>query len=312
MRTGSLVPLAGQIRPRQGLAFLVDWKGTRAILRSLPAPAGGVSPENLATDTRWLHAFLTRLTALGFPAPRPLPAFAGQSSATAYDAAWEIVSYLPGAAVGWSARPPLEEIGALLACYHATVRQIAVPEQRPTALPLGAVPAVLLSARLDALGIDAGEAGAIRQLASRLDAELADTAALVGDRVVIHGDFTNDNVIASGRPLRATGVIDFALAHAEDPIADLGYALWRSGRPHEHADYLDLNRVRRYVRGYAGAAALPSDRAAAIPVYLMGRGLQMIAKRVRAGRPETGMLAQVQWLSAHRGAIADVVQAAVR
>jgi hypothetical protein len=42
---------------------------------------------------------------------------------------------------------------------------------------------------------------------------------------------------------------------------------------------------------------------------LGGRGLQMIAKRVRAGRAETGMLAQVQWTSAN--AIGDALAAAV-
>lgn len=52
---------------------------------------------------------------------------------------------------------------------------------------------------------------------------------------MIHGDFTNDNVIASGNLPAATGVIDFALAHIENPLAGIGYALWRSGRPAEHA-----------------------------------------------------------------------------
>jgi aminoglycoside phosphotransferase (APT) family kinase protein len=83
------------------------------------------------------------------------------------------------------------------------------------------------------------------------------------ERVVIHGDFTNDNVIASGAPLRATGVVDFVLAHLENPLADIGYALWRSG--YEHANYLDLNRVRRYLRGYTSAAPLPPNQARLIP-----------------------------------------------
>jgi hypothetical protein len=37
----------------------------------------------------------------------------------------------------------------------------------------------------------------------------------------------------------------------------------------------------------------------------------MIAKRVRAGRNDTAMLAQVQWLSANAGAVADTLAAAV-
>jgi len=37
----------------------------------------------------------------------------------------------------------------------------------------------------------------------------------------------------------------------------------------------------------------------------------MIAKRVRAGRAETGMLAQVQWLSANASTVGDAVAAAL-
>jgi len=129
--------------------------------------------------------------------------------------------------------------------------------------------------------------------------------------MVIHDDFTNDNVTASGEPPRATGVIDFALAHVEVPTADIGYALWRSGRPHEYADHLDLSRVRRYMRGYATVATVSAADASIIPVYLTGRGLQMIAKRVRAGRPDIAMLAQVQWLSANAPVIGDVLTAAL-
>jgi aminoglycoside phosphotransferase (APT) family kinase protein len=129
--------------------------------------------------------------------------------------------------------------------------------------------------------------------------------------VVIHGDFTNDNVIAAGAPVGVVGVIDFALAHAETPLADIGYGLWRSGRPRPEAGRLDLQRVRRFVRGYCGTARLSADEARAVTVYLHGRGLQMIAKRVGAGRAETGMLAQVQWTSEHAEAVGDALAAAV-
>jgi Ser/Thr protein kinase RdoA (MazF antagonist) len=112
-------------------------------------------------------------------------------------------------------------------------------------------------------------------------------------------------------PPRPAGVIDFALAHAETPLADIGYCLWRSGRPHEEADHLDLLRVRRFLRGYASAAPISADEARVIPVYLRGRGLQMIAKRVRAGRVDTRPLAEVRWLTAHSGAVKDALAAAV-
>jgi hypothetical protein len=67
----------------------------------------------------------------------------------------------------WSPRPPTDEIGALLARYHATAEQIRMPGQRPSALPPAEAPAVLLSA-LDSAGIDAHHSAVIRQHAQRL------------------------------------------------------------------------------------------------------------------------------------------------
>jgi Ser/Thr protein kinase RdoA (MazF antagonist) len=184
-----------------------------------------------------------------------------------------------------------------------------VTSQRPDALPLADVPTVLLSRKLDVVPLK--ERAVIRQLAAQLACDLDGTGHLRRERVVIHGDFTNDNVIADGTPPRATGVIDFANAHVETPLADVGYGLWRSGRPHERADDLDFSRARRFLHGYASIVPLSADQASVIPVYLRGRGLQMIAKRVRAGRNETGMLAQVQWLCANAAAAADALAAAV-
>jgi hypothetical protein len=109
----------------------------------------------------------------------------------------------------------------------------------------------------------------------------------------------------------ATGVIDFAGAHAERPPADIGYGLWRSGRPRQEADHLDPARIARFLRGYATVVPVSADEARAIPVYIRGRGLQMIAKRVQAGRAEAGMMAQVRWLGANTAAVGEVLAAAV-
>jgi Ser/Thr protein kinase RdoA (MazF antagonist) len=306
LHEAGLVVLPGTIRPREGRAWLVDWQGTRAVLRQ----TAGLLPGTTA-DVAWLHAFLARLADLGFCSPRPLPCFRGRSWAMADGMLWEVVSFRPGRAVGWAARPTMEEIGALLARYHATVRRMAPTVQRPGALPLADVVPILLSRQLDAVHLGAERAAAIRRQAERLARDLDTIGHLTGERVVIHGDFTNDNVIAVGTPPRATGVIDFALAHAETPLADIGYGLWRSGRPHEYADHLDLGRIARFLRGYATVVPVSADEARVIPVYLRGRGLQMIAKRIRAGRAETGMLAQVEWLDTNAATVADELAAAL-
>lgn len=49
----------------------------------------------------------------------------------------------------------------------------------------------------------------------------------------------------------------------------------------------------------------PADAAGALPVFLDGRGLQMLAKRVLAGQPGTGLLPQVRWTAANAATIAQ-------
>lgn len=312
LHDADLVVLHGQIRPREDRAWLVDWQGTRGVLRQLAVLPHGATASRLVAGVAWLHSFLGRLAEAGFPSPCPLPCFEGGSWALADGMLWEITSFLPGRAAGWEDEPSVEEIGALLARYHATVRRIKVASQRPGALPLADVPSILLSPQLNKIRLGQDLTAIIRAQAELLAHNLDDIGHLTGERVVIHGDFTTDNVIADGTPPRATGVIDFALAHSETPLADIGYGLWRSGRPREDADHLDLRKVSRFIRGYAAIVPVSADEVRVIPVYLHGRGLQKIAKRARSGIAETGMLAEVQWLSANVSAISDAVAAGTR
>jgi hypothetical protein len=53
--------LPGQIRQREGRAWLVRWQGARGILRQLPAAVPGALAGQAAADLAWLHAFLSRL-----------------------------------------------------------------------------------------------------------------------------------------------------------------------------------------------------------------------------------------------------------
>jgi Ser/Thr protein kinase RdoA (MazF antagonist) len=311
VHNGSLVVVPGVIRTREAVSWLVDWQGARGVLRRRPALADTSAREELTADVAWLHSFLDRLADLGFPSPRPFPSFGGRSWTIADGLLWEIVSFIPGCKAGSDDEPSMEEIGGLLARYHAAARRIEVTGQRPGAIPLAGVPDILLSDQLSLACPDPVRAADIRQLAERLACDLETCGRPETARIIIHGDFTNHNVIADGIPPRPTGVIDFQLAHVEVPLADIGYGLWRSGRPRQEADCLDLARLQRFVRGYATTAPLSPGDASTIPVYLYGRGLQMIAKRVRAGRAETGMLAQVQWIGANAMAIADAAVAAL-
>jgi len=308
LEDAGLVVVAGGFPGRGDRMWLVDWHGTPGVLRRLDPAPDWAAGADLAADTAWVHGFLCRLAGHGFPAPTPLPAFGQRSWAVTGTAFWEVVSFLPGQAVGWASRPPMNAIGALLARYHATACQEHVASQRPIALPLAQVPGVLASARLP----QRDQTSLVRRLAAELGADLEDIGHGRGPRLVIHGDFTNHNVIAAGQPPRPCGVIDFALAHIESPLADIGYGLWRSGRPYQQATWLDMARMQRFVRGYASVRPLSGDEAAAISVFLRGRGLQMLAKRVLAGRPDPGTLTQVEWLSARKRPIADALAAVLR
>src|SRR5437899_255455 len=108
LRDAGLVVLPGQIRPREGRAWLAGWQGTRGVLRQVAVPAHGAAVSRLAAGVAWLHAFLTRLAGAGFPSPRPLPCFGGRSWTLTGGMLWEVTSFLPGRAVGWEAEPPME------------------------------------------------------------------------------------------------------------------------------------------------------------------------------------------------------------
>jgi Ser/Thr protein kinase RdoA (MazF antagonist) len=307
LREAELAIAAGSIPAREARAWLADWQGIRGVLRCRPVPGSAAARARLLDDVAWLHAFLARLAGVGFPSPQPLAAFGGRSWTTAEGLVWELVSYLPGREVGWDSQPPIGQIGILLARYHAAAGRVPVARQRPSVTPLADVPAILLSGRLAAACPDPERAAVIRRLAARLAADLDDLGHPATGRLVIHGDFTSHNVIADGTPPRTVGVIDFQRAHLEVPLADIGYGLWRSGRPHQDADHLDVARLRWFVRGYASTIPIPPDAAGALPVFLYGRGLQMIAKRAQAGQAGTGIVPQVQWIAGNATAISDAI-----
>jgi Ser/Thr protein kinase RdoA (MazF antagonist) len=309
LKQAGLVALE-RLPARQGCMWLVDWDGTLGVLRRLDPAPGWAADADLAADAGWVHGFLRRLAGNGFAAPRPLPVFGHRSWTVTGPGAWEVVSFVPGDVAGSAAGVAMEAVGALLARYHAAACQVRMASQRPIALPLARVPAVLASAGRHAAGQDE-QMRLVRYLAGELAADLDRIRQAGIPHMVIHGDFTNHNVIAAGQPPRPYGVIDFALAHLEWPLADIGYGLWRSGRPHDQATRLDMPRAQRFVRGYTCVQPLSADDAAAIEVFIRGRGLQILAKRVLAGRPNLRPLKQVQWLSTHRQLIAAALAGAV-
>lgn len=207
----------------------------------------------------WIHRFLSRLE---FNAPKPVPYFDGTSVAVVDGVAWSAVSYVEGEIVGWSAEPSMFELGAFLAAFHTAARVVEVDTQQSSAFPV-AMPS----------------AGAAQR------------------PHVIHGDFTNHNVLAAGSPPRPRGVIDFGNAYIEAPLFDLGAALWRSGRPAQDVHEFDPQRIAAYVDGYASVLTLSRDDRAAVAFYLRARGRQIIAKQASRGIVDDGPRRKLAWLA---------------
>ncbi len=63
--------------------------------------------------------------------------------------------------------------------------------------------------------------------------------------------------------------------------------------------------------GVQPAAPLSEHEARALPVYLYGRGLQMIAKRLLAGQSAAEIVPQVGWIAENAAAIADAAASAL-
>lgn len=308
LRLGQLKVLDHRFTQREARLWLVERGDECAVLRRLD-PGGPPTGIALFDDRTWQHRFLTQLAGTGMNVPVPIRAFSGSSIIEDDDGAvWELLSFLRGVEIGWSPRPTMFEIGAFLGRLHDAASMLPSRKQRPGAVPLKAVPAILTGALSEQV------TSPIVDLYGVLAAEFDDALREIGHEaqptIVIHGDFTNHNVIADGDPICPVGVIDFGLSHVEAAVADIGYGLWRSGRPHQEAAFIDATRTTEFVRGYASIRPLTRDERAAVPIYVLGRGLQMLAKRLPTGLIGGPMLDQVLWLRKNHASLGhDLVRA---
>jgi Ser/Thr protein kinase RdoA (MazF antagonist) len=284
--------LSAQPLDSRGQPWLLEAADWRAVLRHLPP--WRYPPAESLPHMEWLHRFLDRLTSVEVATPRPIRELGGASIAVADGALWELLTYVPGQALLWDPRVPLESAGGMLANFHLASREVSTPDQRPGALPLeDCYPAA---------------AGA---LASEFHRDLADLDQASVDWCVLHADCTLSNMLMSGEPPTTTGMIDFMLAQVGPPEADISFALWVTGRTEQPQRRLDYARVRGFVSGYHRVRPLTAWAAKAIPVYLVGRGMQLLTRIERAGGTDEVQLERVRWLHAHRAELEDLVSGVV-
>jgi len=106
-------------------------------------------------------------------------------------------------------------------------------------------------------------------------------------------------------------LIDFTLAHLGPPESDISFGLWVNGRTERTALTLDADRIRKFVAGYHRIRPLSGWSVRAIPLYLVGRGLQMQVRLERAGAWDQIQVNRLEWLNTHRSWLEQVVASAV-
>lgn len=237
--------------------------------------------EQHEADIEWEHDHLRRLHETQFPVPAPVAAFDGQSWERVEDRIWSTLTYLPGHALASEPEPDMAAAGAFLAGYHRASRLVPAREPRPTEPGLSRLREITPRETLRAALGSAREVDQFGRLLDDVETGLRAIAYGTIEHLVIHGDATNDNLIVDGLPPRIVGTIDFGNAHLAPWPADLGAALWRSGRAINSAIELDPDRVAHFVRGYHRQSPMPDHLARAVPLMIQARGLQLISRRVR-------------------------------
>lgn len=272
----------------RGHPWLLEGEHGLAVLR---CHRWRTSPPPDALDGHtWLHTFLSQLNPNGFSPPKPLPLLNGASLTTQDDAIWETLTYVPGTPLGWNPDVALVSAGAILARFH--VASLAVPptSQRPGALPM-----------------ELCRPYSARAIAESFQTELHQSGHAEAEKCVVHGDCTVSNMLIDPHVNQVVGMIDFELAHVAPPESDISFALWVTGRTQQPDVALNALRIRSFIAGYQRERQLTRWAITAIPMYLVGRGLQMLVRAERFSGNTDWPLQRVRWLHTHRTWLEDVV-----
>ena len=276
------------------------------------------------------HALIAHLRRAGFPAPIILPTTGGDTLLALGDELYEIQTYIEGTFYDHERTAHFEEAARTLGRYHACVEGFA-----PQALQnLGELysPAILranLAALIDAWGIDRDPdlAQSARRLAAHADDLVVRFSAHDAlPHLVIHGDYYADNLIFEhGRDSahRIVGVVDYDKARWQPRVVELAETLiyFASPRPGHlrHLVYpgtLEWAPFERFLRTYAGVAALDKGEILALPDYVRCIWLQISLQRLweKETRPPEAaealqeVLALGDWARASKQRMVEIVK----
>jgi aminoglycoside phosphotransferase (APT) family kinase protein len=244
-------PLSGELRrlssgaSRETFAFATD---SRAELVVQIARGG-----NKLVDAPDQATLLRAAAAAGVPVPAVV---ADGSDDEVLGSSWTVVEALggttePKAILGGEGVPGPDELIDDLAAALASIHRM---DLGGTAVPAIEDPLALLREWHDRLG----EPHPAFELAFRA---LESERPPAGRRTVVHGDFRMGNLMVGAEGL--TGVLDWELTHAGDPVEDLGWLCvpaWRFERPDRPA--AGLGTHEQLLAAYERHAGVAVERAA--------------------------------------------------
>lgn len=271
----TLAPLKGWEHKPVWLTYL---NGEPFLLKRLGGPP---SRENFEYF-KWEIDLLGQLTERGFPVQAPAALLGGQVLREVEQSLWATYRFVAGEAMGFEA--PLEAQGELLSRLHQVSRSLEVPP-RPAIRPIESFTAAVLATDEELAEAASACARHLESLRAR-------------EEIVIHGDFTCDNILQIGGSV--TGVIDFGMAQHHHPLVDLGFALWHTGRPDRSALELNLERLYAFVSGYVAFHPLSVDQMSLLAEAIESKGLFMIALLRSRGRSEGSRRTLLSWIQRHR------------
>jgi Ser/Thr protein kinase RdoA (MazF antagonist) len=222
------------------------------------------------TGLEWETELLERVHGLGHPVPRVLETCTDESGT-----AWSLHPHLPGQpATDKNSPREQRNRGRLLAEFHRSLETLSNVPQRPGWRRCEAIlsDASLEQTFLEHAATDAEEANLYLWYLERARVLLAGLEPALRPSQVVHGDFTQWNLLFSGE--RLTGILDFELAHADHRIADFALA-WRG-------IYDDV------IHAYDEVSPLEEVEWALLTPLWWASLLEGAAKNVRAGGRDDG------------------------
>ena len=253
-----------------------------------------ISQNLTLAQVRAEHRLLAQLAQAGLPfaVPAPVPLPDGTTVADTPGGPATLCEWIPGVQPDLSQEVALERFGRTAAELSGALTDIA-PQDTPNDWqggPLQALPDVAVLARdLTAAGLDAGQAGFLRDGADRAMAAWEGIAGRLPTQVV-HADLAASNVLVSPDTGAVTGVLDFEMAGYWIRAIELTVALALSGAVHGPGW---PRRAAAVARGGAWGERLTAAEMAALPDLILVRAMGSMLWRADRWRRGQSSLAEV-------------------